>query len=64
MADRERARPLTPAETEAYEERAAILEFEANLPRSLAERMAWRLVVEARRPRLPIPWSPGEGGFS
>ena len=40
---------LTPNEREDYEERAAILEYEANLPRVEAERLALAMVRAARR---------------
>jgi hypothetical protein len=39
---------LTPAEREDYTERAAILEFEAGLPRAEAERRALAIVVAKR----------------
>ena len=40
--------PLTPAEREAWSERAAILEFEAGLPRAEAERRAMAIVIAKR----------------
>lgn len=40
---------LTPAQRSDYEERAAILEFDANIPRVEAERMALVLVLRATR---------------
>ena len=40
--------PLTPAEREDYTERAAILEFEAGLPRAEAERRAFAIVLAKR----------------
>ncbi len=45
------------AAREELEERAAILEFEAGLPREEAERKAEELVREAWGPLAP--WSPG-----
>ena len=40
--------PLTPAEREAWSERAAILEFEAGLPRAEAEQRALEIVIAKR----------------
>lgn len=40
---------LTEAETEDFEERAAILEYEAGFPRAEAEQMARQMVIDARR---------------
>ena len=42
------AEELTADEKERYEERAAILEFDARIPRVLAEHMAMREIKEAR----------------
>lgn len=39
---------LTDDELEAYEERAAIMEYEANLPRGEAERLALREILDGR----------------
>jgi hypothetical protein len=43
---------LTPAERADFEERAAIHEFDANLPRPEAERLALQAVLDARQ--LPM----------
>lgn len=43
---------MTDAEREDYEERAAICEFDANLPRVEAERLARELIEKSRR--LPL----------
>lgn len=43
--------PLTPAELEDFTERAAILEYEAGVPRAEAERRAMEMVVAKREPR-------------
>ena len=40
---------MTEAEREDYEERAAIIEYEAGKPRQIAEREALRLVMEKRK---------------
>ena len=40
---------LSDAEREDFEERAAILEFDAGMPRPQAERMARQLLEERRR---------------
>lgn len=40
--------PLTPAEEEDCAERAAIMEFDGNLPRDVAERLARQCVTNAR----------------
>ena len=40
---------LTPAEREDYAERAAILEFDAGLPRAEAERRALAIVLGKRQ---------------
>ncbi len=45
---KQQTEPWTDAECEDYEERAGILEFEAGVPRQLAEREARRM-VEAKR---------------
>lgn len=42
---------LTKAEQEDFQERAAILEYEANLPRAEAEWLARVMVIQARRTR-------------
>jgi len=39
---------LSPEEREAFEERAAIMEFEANLPRFIAERNSLRFLLDLR----------------
>lgn len=39
---------LTPAEREAWSERAGILEFDAGLPRAEAERRAFAIVLAKR----------------
>lgn len=41
--------PLTPAEREDYAERAAILEYDAGLPRAEAERRAMEMVMGKRQ---------------
>lgn len=41
--------PLTPAELEDFAERAAIIEYEAGLPRAEAERRAMDLVIGKRQ---------------
>ena len=40
---------LTENELDAYEERAAIIEYDANLPRFEAERRAMKMVMDKRR---------------
>jgi len=40
---------LTPAEREEYEERAAIIEYNANEARDYAQAYAYRLVIGARK---------------
>ena len=45
---------LTPDQREAFEERAAILEYDAGLPRRTAERRALaEVLAQARRPTAP-----------
>lgn len=44
---------LTPTEREEFEERASIVEYDGNLPRAEAERLARQWVIEARQ----LPWS-------
>lgn len=45
---------LTPDQREAFEERAAILEYDAGLPRRTAERRALaEVLAQARRTRVP-----------
>lgn len=39
---------MTDIEREEWNERAAILEFEAGYPRPLAERMAKRMIITSR----------------
>jgi len=41
---------LTPAEREAYEERAAIIEYDGGLTRAMAERLAMRQITDAQKP--------------
>jgi len=42
------AAPLTPAEREEWSERAAIIEYEAGVPRAEAERRAMAIVLGKR----------------
>lgn len=57
---------LTPAEREHFEERASISEYDGNLPRAEAEALAWREVMQRRRPgtsaatRPARPWAAKE----
>lgn len=45
---------LTPDQREAFEERAAILEYDAGFPRRTAERLALaEVLAQARRPTAP-----------
>lgn len=45
---------LTPDQREAFEERAAILEYDAGFPRRTAERRALaEVLAQARRPTAP-----------
>ncbi len=46
---------LTEDEQEAYEERAAILEYDAGMTRPEAERMALEAVIRRRYPPNPPP---------
>ena len=39
---------LSPAETERFEERAAIMEFEGKLTREQAERLAHKAILQSR----------------
>lgn len=39
---------LSPAETERFEERAAIIEFEGKLTREQAERLAYKAILQSR----------------
>jgi hypothetical protein len=39
---------LSPAETERFEERAAIIEFEGKLTREQAERLAYKAITDSR----------------
>lgn len=50
MRDKIDLRQLSEDEREHFEERAAILEFDAGRPRQIAESQAMRMVKEARKP--------------
>ena len=47
---------MTPDEREDFEERASIIEYDGNLPRAEAERIARQCVDQARR--LPLTREP------
>jgi len=49
---------LTPDQREAFEERAAILEYDAGLPRRTAERRVLAEVLSQARPPTDGPGSP------
>lgn len=48
MAPAHGVETLTPTEREDFEERAAILEYDANLSRDAAEKVALALVLQSR----------------
>jgi hypothetical protein len=50
------------AEADLFEERAAIREFDAGLPRDAAERLAWADVLQGRQPRRPPVSNPTPKG--
>ena len=48
------AQPLTPAEREEWSERAAIIEYEAGVPRAEAERQAMAIVLGKRNRQVAL----------